>query len=72
MRKTLCDKLLNFDKFRASVRYELTMRNWTYKGLSARTGYSVSYITNLMRGNGSKRAAKEIAKALNIDIKQFK
>lgn len=72
MRKTLYDRFLNFDKFRASVRYELTMRNWTYKGLSARTGYSVNYITSLMRGNGSKKAVLRIAKELGIDLKQFK
>ncbi|MCM1277021.1 MAG: helix-turn-helix domain-containing protein [Lachnospiraceae bacterium] len=72
MRKTLYDKFLNFDRFRASVKYQLTLRNWTYKTLSAKTGYSVSYLTAMMSGNGSRKAMRKVAEALNLNPKDFK
>ena len=72
MRKTLYDRYLNFDRFRAAVRYELTLRNMTYRGLSARTGYTVNYITSLMQGNGSRKAMKRIAEALSLNPKDYK
>ncbi|MCM1165310.1 MAG: helix-turn-helix transcriptional regulator [Lachnospiraceae bacterium] len=72
MRKTLYDKFLNFDRFRASVKYQLVLRNWTYKTLSAKTGYSVSYLTALLRGNGSKKAMREVCEVLGLNPKDFK
>lgn len=72
MRKTLCDRYLNFDRFRAAVRYELTLRNWTYKGLSARTGYTVNYITAMMQGNSSKKVMARVAEVLNLNPKNYK
>jgi len=72
MRKTLYDKFLNFDRFRASVRYEMVLRGWTYDTLSRKTGYAATYIAAMMTGHGSKKVMRAVAEVLGIDPKKFK
>lgn len=72
MRRSLDQKMRNFNLFRAEVKRELTLRYWTYEDLAGRTGYAPCYIQHLMSGAGSKKAAFEVMKALNIDTHQFR
>lgn len=73
MRKPFRDKIKNFYLFRAKIKYELTLRNWTYADLGELTGYAGNYIQKMMSGTyGSRKAAFTVLKALGIDTKPFR
>lgn len=55
MRRSLDQKMRNFNLFRAEVKRELTLRNWTYEDLAKLVGYAPCYIQHLMARHGSKR-----------------
>ncbi len=72
MRTLLCNKMRNFNLFRAEIKKELTLRGWTYDDLAYYTGYRRNYIQNIMCGTiGSRRAARRIAEVLDIPSKNF-
>lgn len=72
MRKSLDQKMRNFNLFRAEVKRELTLRCWTYEDLAKRVGYAPCYIQHLMSGAGSQKAAFRVLKRLDIDTKPFR
>ncbi len=72
MRRSLSQKMRNFHLFRAEVKRELTLRNWTYTDLAERVGYAPCYVQHLMAGAGSKKAAFKVMNALNIDTHRFR
>lgn len=72
MRRTLDQKMRNFNLFRAEVKRELTLKCWTYEDLAKRVGYAPCYIQHLMSGAGSRKAAFRVLKRLGIDTKPFR
>lgn len=72
MRRSLDQKMRNFNLFRAEVRRELTLKRWTYEDLADRTGYKPCYIQHLMSGAGSKKAAFAVMRELGIDTHRFR
>lgn len=56
--------------FKAEVRKELTIRNWSYKDLAEHTTYGSGSIRVMMSNTDklSDNAMKDIAQALNIKL----
>ncbi len=59
--------MVDFARFKAEVKKQLSLKNWKYADLAKATGYSISTIESLMCGSrASDKVYKAVANALDI------
>lgn len=64
---------MNKHIFRAEVKKQLALRRWSYSDLAEHTKYTPNTIRIMMHDDSrlSERAVNEIAKALDISLKEM-
>lgn len=59
--------MIDFVRFKAEVKKQLALKEWTYADLAKASGYSRSTIESLMCGvRATDKVCKAVAKALDI------